>query len=156
DQHREASVDGREPRRGRRRFCTLRDSRAAIAAEPDAAPQRLTARGTEAHGALGGRRLPHRFAELSESGGGVQGDGWGERTGRPVARLESSAGRSIRLRGGLLTAALDLFRGRKATNRALRVVVVTAELLASSPGHRLHHLLATRAVDLGDRAELPA
>src|SRR2546430_16899484 len=80
----------------------------------------------------------------------------------PAERWKASRGsyrvlrHSILLGSGLLPASLDLFRGRKATDRALRVIVMTAELLASGTGHRLHHLLATRAVDRGPSAELPA
>jgi hypothetical protein len=36
------------------------------------------------------------------------------------------------------------------------MIFVTAELLATGSGHRLHSLLATRAVRLGEGAELPA
>jgi hypothetical protein len=60
------------------------------------------------------------------------------------------------LRGCLLPAPFDFLRGREAANGALRMIFVAAEFLATGSGHRLHSLLATRAVRLGEGAELPA
>ena len=60
------------------------------------------------------------------------------------------------LSGNLLPASLNFFRSREATDGALRVIFVTAQLLSPGAGHRLHHLLAARAAGFGEGTDLPA